>query len=306
MARLLNKIHQLSPTLFEQLTYDLVVLSGLTNVTWRTPGSDGGRDIEGEYQATDFSGVLRLERWYVECKRYKAAIDWPTVHNKIAHASAFSADYLLICTSSALSPSCKDALSAYSKQHEKPRVRAWEGPELELRVHREPALQVKYGFSADRRNVDSALAPLNSIVAKLINAAHGEQSAGGSASPSVEAASALAELIGRLAKIDPRGYQRQNARRLRQDDIYQWVAQDGAPGKLIDTYLFRAIVACLRFLTKTNRVGVKFIGANAFSISVVMPETRSVRALLDAVCTAANWEWRRLDGAVVFKARTEG
>jgi hypothetical protein len=305
MARLLNKIHQLSPTLFEQLTYDLVVLSGLTNVTWRTPGSDGGRDIEGEYQATDFSGVLRLERWYVECKRYKAAIDWPTVHNKIAHASAFGADYLLICTSSALSPSCKDALSAYAKQHEKPRVRAWEGPELELRVHREPALLLKYGFSADRRYVDSALAPLNSIVAKLISATHGEQSAGGAASFSVEAASALAELVGRLAKVDPSTYPRQNARQLREDDIYQWVDQDGVPGKLIDTYLFRAIVAGLRFLTKADRVGVKFIGRSTFSIHVGVPTSTSVRALLDAVCTVANWEWRHLDGTVVFEARTE-
>jgi Restriction endonuclease len=234
MARLLNKILQLSPTLFEQLVYDLTVLSGLTNVTWRTPGSDGGRDIEGEYQATDFSGILRLERWYVECKRYTAAIDWPTVHNKIAHASAFGADYLLICTTSTLSPSCKDALSAYTRQHERPRVRAWEGPEMELRVQREAALLLKYGLGGDRRDVDSALAPVNDIVAKLVHVAYGEQSAVGFASSSVEAASAVAELVGRLSKVDPKSYPTSRARRLRQDDIYQWIDQEGSPGELVD------------------------------------------------------------------------
>lgn len=305
MARLLNKILQLSPTLFEQLVYDLTVLSGLTNVTWRTPGSDGGRDIEGEYQATDFSGILRLERWYVECKRYKTAIDWPTVHNKVAHASAFGADYLLICTTSTLSPACKDALSAYMQQHDRLRVRAWEGPEIELRVQREPALLLKYGLGGDRRDVDSALAPVNDIVAKCVHAAYGEQSANGLASASIEAASAVAELVGRLSKTDPKAYPKARARRLRPDDIYQWVDQEGSPGDLVDSYVFRAIVSGLRFLAKSDRLAVAFTGKGTLSIRLLALSSKPMRELLDAVCRVANWEWHQSGDIIQLEARTE-
>jgi hypothetical protein len=294
-----------SPTLFEQLVYDLTILSGLANVTWRTPGSDGGRDIEGEFQTTDFSGILRFERWYVECKRYKAAIDWPTIHNKIAHAAAFGADYLLVCTTSTLSPSCKDALGAYAVQHVKPRVRAWEGAELELRVQREPALLVKYGLGTDRRDVDGALAPLNEIVAKLVHVVYGEQSAVGNASASLEAASALVELVGRLATINPRTSPTPKARRLRLGDIHPWIVQNGNPGELIDAYVFRAIAAGLRFLAKSERLDVIFVDERNLSISFPTSETMALKVLLDAICTPADWEWRQSGDVILFEVRRE-
>lgn len=44
------------PTSFENLVYDLASSAGLRNAVWRTPGSDEGRDIEGEITTIDFSG----------------------------------------------------------------------------------------------------------------------------------------------------------------------------------------------------------------------------------------------------------
>lgn len=72
--RLLDKLRCLPHRNFENLVYDLLVRRGLGNVKWRTPGADGGRDIESEYMVYDFSGSARVERWYVECKRQRQAV----------------------------------------------------------------------------------------------------------------------------------------------------------------------------------------------------------------------------------------
>jgi hypothetical protein len=46
---LLKSLHDLSPRQFENVVYDLVSAAGLRNAVWRTPGADGGRDIEGDF-----------------------------------------------------------------------------------------------------------------------------------------------------------------------------------------------------------------------------------------------------------------
>jgi hypothetical protein len=94
----------LSPYQFENLTYDLLQAAGLKRLVWRTPGSDGGRDIEGLYTAIDFSSYHYTQKWYIECKRYSSSIDWPTVWNKIAYADARKVDFLLLVTNSNPSP----------------------------------------------------------------------------------------------------------------------------------------------------------------------------------------------------------
>jgi restriction endonuclease Mrr len=78
---MLEKIKKLEPRRFENLVFDLVQIIGLENVVWRTPGADGGRDIEGDMEVRDMSGGLVLQKWFVECKRYRASIDWPTVRD---------------------------------------------------------------------------------------------------------------------------------------------------------------------------------------------------------------------------------
>ncbi|HDZ9489188.1 TPA: restriction endonuclease, partial [Vibrio cholerae] len=82
----------LSPEQFESMTFDIVTALGLRNAVWRTPGSDVGRDIEGNYYISDLSGLYQKQKWYVECKRYAKSVDWPTVWNKIAYAETHSAD----------------------------------------------------------------------------------------------------------------------------------------------------------------------------------------------------------------------
>jgi len=46
----------LAPSEFENFSFDILNAAGVRNLTWRTPGADGGRDIEGSIFVTDFSG----------------------------------------------------------------------------------------------------------------------------------------------------------------------------------------------------------------------------------------------------------
>jgi restriction endonuclease Mrr len=145
--KLLSKLKTLKPREFEQLVFDLLMLRGLGNLQWRTPGSDAGRDIEGEFDARDFSGASRAEHWYVECKRHSGTVDWPTVYGKLAYADSHGADYLLICTTGSLSPQCKDEMSRHERSRKRPKLRAWEGAYLETAIADEAILLLKFGLS---------------------------------------------------------------------------------------------------------------------------------------------------------------
>lgn len=61
-----RSISDLSPTEFENLIYDLMVAKGMVNVVWRTPGADGGRDIEADSIHRDISDALGFSKWYIE------------------------------------------------------------------------------------------------------------------------------------------------------------------------------------------------------------------------------------------------
>ena len=84
----LRRLGSITPTEFENLLYDLVIQRGMVNVAWRTPGADGGRDIEAQSVQRDFSGTQTVQKWFIECKRYTGSVDWPTIYGKLAYGRA--------------------------------------------------------------------------------------------------------------------------------------------------------------------------------------------------------------------------
>ena len=133
---LIESIMAMSPTSFENLVYDLASSAGLRNAVWRTPGSDEGRDIEGEITTIDFSGYYATTKWYLECKRYSTSVDWPTVWQKLAYADSHGADYLLIVTTAHLSPQCKTEISRWHADRRRPAIRVWDAANLDLKSAR--------------------------------------------------------------------------------------------------------------------------------------------------------------------------
>lgn len=138
---------QLTPTQFENLVFDLISAMGLRNVAWRTPGADGGRDIEAEKIEPDFAGVYVTEKWFIECKRYTGSVDWPTIYKKIAYADSQHADYLLMCTPSKYTPAAITQAENWNTSRRTLKVRLWPGHELERQLKRFPDIENKYGLS---------------------------------------------------------------------------------------------------------------------------------------------------------------
>jgi hypothetical protein len=142
-----RKLSSLSPTEFENLIYDLMTSSRMVNVAWRTPGADGGRDIEGITTERDLSGTQVTCRWFVECKKYKASVDWPTIYEKLAYAESNLADFLLMCTTATFSPNAISHVDAWNARRSPLKIRLWPKHEIENQLLQHPDLSLKYRLS---------------------------------------------------------------------------------------------------------------------------------------------------------------
>jgi hypothetical protein len=163
-----KKIGDLSPSEFENFIFDLVIERGFSNVTWRTPGADGGRDIEAISFQRDMSGVCNVEKWYIECKRYQSSIDWPTIHPKIAYADVARADYLLLCTNAKITPNATNQVDEWNRTHRTPRIRLWPGHEIENHLKQHPDLCLKYGLESYKDLPGRSIVSLSLALSKTI------------------------------------------------------------------------------------------------------------------------------------------
>jgi hypothetical protein len=192
---LLNTLLDLTPSEFENFTFDLVVSAGLKDVIWRTPGADGGRDIQGTYVRHDFSGAPLPERWYVECKRYASSIDWPTIWSKVAYAQNHRADFLLLVTNSNPSPQAETELSLWNNSERSPKVRVWRGYEIERILASYPNVAAKYGLLGRPAHVGVEFLPLMSEIMKIAQSAYVSSTLQGFDLAGLETCAAISELI---------------------------------------------------------------------------------------------------------------
>lgn len=128
----------LTPTEFENFCYDLLGELGFVNLDWRkgtgydTSPADDGRDIECEWEIEDIDGSKRLEKWFVDSKRYKEGIPVSAIRNILDWATAERPSTVLIIASNFLSNPAKRFLENY-QENNKPAfdIKYWEKPDLE-------------------------------------------------------------------------------------------------------------------------------------------------------------------------------
>lgn len=168
-SRLGIAIDALEPTQFENLVYDLLTSLGMRNATWRTPGADGGRDIEGYVLEEDFSGYTRHEKWYVECKRYASSINWPTIYEKLAYADSHDADVLMLCTQSTISPNAVTLVQKWNVRHKRPAIRSWPRAELLRRLAEKNKILLKYGLTTKTKSPAFGFSSLSLAASKAIS-----------------------------------------------------------------------------------------------------------------------------------------
>ncbi len=248
---MLKKLSNLSAAQFENLVYDTVTALGLENAVWRTPGRDSGRDIEGIFFVSDLSGFRQSQRWYIECKKYASSVDWPTIYGKLAYASSHRADFLLLVTTASVSPQGVDEMNHWNSQHQHPQVRAWSGYQLVQILEQIPELQLRYGLVTHSKSKAAAsLFPLVNMTLKFSQAAYNEAFFKNAATPSIEAAAALADLSTRRFEQVENG-ETWGPEPTQQADIYKWLAaQDQALLQPFDRYCLRALIAVYRCMVK--------------------------------------------------------
>lgn len=251
----LRTFADLSPTEFENFVFDILSSSNVRNLTRRTPGSDGGRDIEGEIFVQDFSGFNLRQRWYFECKRYSSSLDWPLVYAKVAHADTNGADFLLVVTNSMPSPACESQIANWNNSRRSPQIRFWRGYELDFIAGQYPAVASKYGLRLPPEPLVGEFLDAALEIAKISQAAYAAAVLGTDALPAIEASSALSELFslratqigkfGRFVDLDQE----------QQCQLYPWV--DTANPLRANSTAVRACLSVFRFVLGANRVRIE-------------------------------------------------
>lgn len=237
------------PTDFENLTYDLLFLSGIRNLKWRTPGSDGGRDLEGEFTTPDFSGDYVPEKWYIECKRYSKSIDWPTVHEKLSVASNHQADFLLFVTTSNFSTQCRDEVDRHNDRKRSPLIRIWPFYTLEhlLSVHGQ--LAVKYGLRQTREVLPVDFRTILSELNKLAQSTYSAAVFGDGVLGRVELLATITELV-EARMLDVASHGKFVAKRFNGSrDSFEWCAPNPLPAKNFDQPSLRAALSTIKVVS---------------------------------------------------------
>jgi len=255
---MLSKIKKLSATTFENLIYDILTVMGLENAIWRTPGRDVGRDIEGSYFVTDLSGHRQPQKWYIECKKYKTTVDWPTIRNKLSYAESHAAEFLLVVTTSTASPQAVDEINRWNDLNDTPKVRIWAGYKIVQILEQIPAIQIKYGLSINpTAEAAASVLPLSAITLKFTQAAYSESVFREIEASTLEAAAAMADLsTRRLEQIESAGNWSPDP--AKEIDIYVWVEnQARIDVSQFDRYALRALLCLYRSMVKVNIVKLK-------------------------------------------------
>ena len=264
-CELLKRVSCLDSTSFENLTLDLLRAVGFRNLVWRTPGADGGRDIEGEHTAIDPSGMDCRQKWYIECKRYSSSVDWPTVWKKLAYADSQGADYLFLVTNSQPSPQCETEIRNWNEERRRPQMRVWRGYDIPVYLRLNEEVSIAHGLVQSTPTSSSFAIDFASVLSKLVQAAHGAWVFEVDPEMSLVAATTLAELYNqRLQSLSLHG-RFVSGVKLQNLNDWPWLAVSGEIGNLEEVG-FRAMVATIRHVLQADQVECK-IGENTVLLS---------------------------------------
>ena len=258
-AAVIAALTAMDPTAFENLTFDLARASGIINLTWRTPGADGGRDIEGSFVFRDPSGYDRTEKWYIECKRYKASIDWPTMRGKLAYAENHSAEVFLLSTNSNPSPACENEIERWNSKNRTPVIRTWRGYDFPRLLRLNSDISFSHGIGGATSPFGMASTEIALILSKLVQAAHSSIIFEAPRSTAIEAAASISELLSqRLADLERHGRFTTGTKLVKATD-WPWLNISGNP-QFIEEVGFRSVVSFLRHVASGEDVAAEISG----------------------------------------------
>lgn len=226
------------------MTFDIVTTLGLRNAVWRTPGSDAGRDIEGEYFISDLSGQYQTQKWYIECKRYTNSVSWPTVWEKIAYAQTHDADILLIVTTSSLSPQAVDQVNIWNRSNKKPIIRFWGATEVVSKLNIYPQIAKKYGLKSIVETRSDIFLPSIDLLMRITNSL--DPDAERFSNKRISLIHSVSELIS-IRMLNIKDDDRFLFQHHKDEDYFDWCSDYKSYLARFDKYATRALLAYIYF-----------------------------------------------------------
>lgn len=300
-SSLVAGLKRLHPAQFENLTYDILLLSGVQNLRWRTPGADGGRDLEGEIVSVDFSGETVRQRWYIECKRYAKSVDWPTVYEKLTIAVNHQADYLLLVTTANVSVPCRDEIQQHNERRGV-QIRIWPFYYLEqlLTVHGQVA--VKYGLVKSPQALHVDFEKIIHELTKLAQATHAAVEFGQKSLDRVALIAVFTELIS-VRIEDSRKHGRFITHPFVPDrDTFEWCEPSPLPADKFDVTSLRAALAIIKNVLGLDKLQCQIV-SETLVITVASTAALRTNALFGLVSTFGMIDWQLEDTTIALKAR---
>lgn len=299
-----STLNCLTPTEFENLIFDLLVAKGLKNVTWRTPGADGGRDIEAELIEADFSGTHTSERWFIECKKYRGSVDWPTIYAKVAYADSQHADYLLMCSPSKYTPAAITQATNWNSGRRALKIRLWAGHELEQQLNAYPDIQRKYGLISALRSPGRTIVSLALALSKSVASHHSSLVFDGLQPDRMLLASqSLADLLlQRMADLDYVGYLQPVFKEAPADERWSFI---GKPFKAD----FFALQAFLGYLFALTNVILEINGTGDYDCTItgntkISGVLERYSEVFNAIALWGDFEYEDSGAVIEIKQRT--
>jgi hypothetical protein len=291
----------LEPEQFENLTYDILMLSGVQNLRWRTPSADGGRDLEGEVTIVDFSGETVKQRWYIECKRYAKSINWPTVYEKLTVAMNHQADYLLLVTTANISVPCRDEVQRHNERRGL-QIRIWPFYYVEQLLTLHGQVAVKYGLVKSPQSLHLDFEKIMLELTKLAQATYAAVEFGQNPLDRVALVAAFTELIS-LRIGDSRKHGRFIIHSFKPDrDTYEWCKPNPLPAGHFDGTSLRAALATIKNILGVAELECR-LERGEIVITVASTDALRTNALFGLVSTFGMIDWQLESTAIILKAR---
>jgi hypothetical protein len=275
-------------------------------VTWRTPGADGGRDIEATAAMIDISGQTIQQKWYIECKRFRASLNWPTVYEKISYALNHRADFLLIVTTSNFSPNCQTEVNRFNSLNPFPKIRIWPAHQILRLLDTYPIIAAKYGLSRDSNAAKQSFEPLLFEITKLAQSAMAATIFEQPNQLYVEVLCTLSELVslrlfdlGKFGKFVVHPFNKDQ-------DSFDWCAMKGADARRFDQAGLRAVLSIARACTRSNNAECNLVDKSRAEISLENSSLlKTSTALFSIVKTFGLIEISMRPNTLIAEARDE-
>jgi hypothetical protein len=125
----------ISPEDFEGLCFELMELNGFKNIKWYGKGGgDKGRDLTAEKFEEPISGIQKLRKWVVQCKRYTTSnLSKADIQEFLAAAREHEPDSVLLVITNTLTTNVRDWLTSINKDYSFD-IFLWEERDLQREV----------------------------------------------------------------------------------------------------------------------------------------------------------------------------